>query len=144
MKSMESVLGLEESMVKKVCERAIGFELGVKERGSYGWWEWQVCWGRRCGRSRKRQVRDSSLCVLRPFVRDYPGEPVPEETLTHPPSWSSSNIYQLLPSATIHSILLVQITCLAIFLHNLSPCPQRQLMYQSNDNDDDDNKPIQA
>jgi len=24
--------------------------------------------------------------VLRPFVRDYPGEPVPEETLTHPPS----------------------------------------------------------
>jgi len=23
---------------------------------------------------------------LRPFVRDYPGEPVPEETLTHPPS----------------------------------------------------------
>ena len=24
--------------------------------------------------------------VLRPFVRDYPDEPVPEETLTHPPS----------------------------------------------------------
>jgi len=24
--------------------------------------------------------------VLRPFVRDYPGEQVPEETLTHPPS----------------------------------------------------------
>jgi len=22
---------------------------------------------------------------LRPFVWDYPGEPVPEETLTHPP-----------------------------------------------------------
>ena len=33
---------------------------------------------------------------------------------THPPSWSSSNLYQLLPSTTIHSILLVQITCLAI------------------------------
>jgi len=33
----------------------------------------------------------------RPFVRDYPGEPVPEETLTHPPSWSSFNLYQLLP-----------------------------------------------
>jgi len=29
---------------------------------------------------------------------------------THPPSWSSSNLYQLLPSTTIHSILLVQIT----------------------------------
>jgi len=51
-----------------------------------------------------------------------PGWPVPEETLTNPPSWSSSNLYQLLPSTTIHSILPVQITCLAIFLHNLSPC----------------------
>ena len=63
------------------------------------------------------------MTVLRPFVRDYPGEPVPEETLTHPPSWSSSNLYQLLPSTTIHSILLVQITSLAMFLHNLFPCP---------------------
>ena len=61
--------------------------------------------------------------VLRPFVRDYPGEPVPEETLTHPPSWSSSSLYHLLPSTTIHSILPVQFTCLAIFLHNLCPCP---------------------
>ena len=50
--------------------------------------------------------------VLRPYVRVYPGEPVPEKTLTHPPSWSSSNLYQLLPSTTIHSILLVQIMCL--------------------------------
>jgi len=57
------------------------------------------------------------------FVRDYRGEPVPEETLTHPPSWSSPNLYQLLPSTTIHSILPVQIACLAIFLHNLCPCP---------------------
>ena len=65
----------------------------------------------------------TTTTVLRPFVRDYPGEPVPKETLTHPPSWSSSNLYQLLPSTTIHSILLVQITCLAIFLHNLFPCP---------------------
>jgi len=64
----------------------------------------------------------TTTTVLRPFVRDYPGEPVPEETLTHPPSWSS-NLYQLFPSITIHSILPVQITCLAIFLHNLSPCP---------------------
>ena len=59
--------------------------------------------------------------VLQPFVWDYQGEPVPEETLTHPPSWSSSNLYQLLSSTTIHNILLVQITCLAIFLHNLFP-----------------------
>jgi len=59
----------------------------------------------------------TTTTVLRPFVRDCPGEPVPEETLTHPPSWSSSNLYQLLPSSTIHSILLVKIKCLAIFLH---------------------------
>jgi len=28
----------------------------------------------------------TTTTVLRSFVRDYPGEPVPEETLTHPPS----------------------------------------------------------
>jgi len=28
----------------------------------------------------------TTTTVLRPFVRDYPGEPVPEETLNHPPS----------------------------------------------------------
>ena len=28
----------------------------------------------------------TATTVLRPFVRDYPGDPVPEETLTHPPS----------------------------------------------------------
>ena len=28
----------------------------------------------------------TTTTVLQPFVRDYPGEPVPEETLTHPPS----------------------------------------------------------
>jgi len=50
-----------------------------------------------------------------------PGEPVPKETFTHPPSWSSSNLCQL-PSTTIHSILPVQIMCSAIFLHNLSLC----------------------
>ena len=47
---------------------------------------------------------------------------VPKETLTHPPFWSSSNLYQLLPSTTIHSILPVQITCLAMFSHNFFPC----------------------
>jgi len=65
----------------------------------------------------------TTTIVLRPFVQDYLGEPVPEETFTHPPSWSSSNLYQLLPATTIHSILPVQITFLAIFLHNLSPRP---------------------
>jgi len=33
---------------------------------------------------------NNTTIVLRPFVWDYPGEPVPEETFTHPPSWSSS------------------------------------------------------
>ena len=42
----------------------------------------------------------TTTTVLRPFVRDYLGEPIPEETLTHLPSWSSSNLYQLLPSTT--------------------------------------------
>jgi len=28
----------------------------------------------------------ATTTILRPFVWDYPGEPVPEETLTHPPS----------------------------------------------------------
>ena len=65
----------------------------------------------------------TTTIVLQSFVRDYPGEPVPEEILAHPPSWSSSNLYQLLPSITIHSILLVQVMCLAIFLHNHFPCP---------------------
>ena len=65
---------------------------------------------------------NTTTTVLWPFVWDYPGELVPEETLTHSPSWSSSNLYQLLPSTTIHSILPVQTMCLAIFLHNLSPC----------------------
>jgi len=61
--------------------------------------------------------------ILRPVVWDYPGEPVPAETFTHPPFWSSSNLYELLPCTTIHSILPVQIMCLAIFLHNFYPHP---------------------
>jgi len=65
----------------------------------------------------------TTTIILWPFVQNYPGEPVPEETFTHPPSWPSSNLYQLLPSTTIHSILPAQTACLAIFLHNLSPHP---------------------
>ena len=76
-------------------------------------------------------ITTTTTTVLRPFVRDYPVEPVPEETLTHPPSWSSSNLHQLLPSTTIHSILLVQIMCLAIFLHNLFPCPHNTITCSS-------------
>jgi len=65
--------------------------------------------------------------ILRPSVRDYPGKLLPEQTLIHPPSWSSSNLYQLLPSTTIHSILPVQITCLAIFF--AQPLSTSSLVY---------------
>jgi len=41
-------------------------------------------------------TNNTTTAILWPFVRHYPSEPVPEETLTHPPSWSSSNLYQLL------------------------------------------------
>ena len=68
-------------------------------------------------------TQQHTTTVLQPFVQDYVGEPVPEETLTHPPSWSSPNLYQLLPSTMIHSILLVQTVCFTIFLHNLCPYP---------------------
>jgi len=76
-------------------------------------WEYCTGWEQQ---QHNNNNRFTALCPGR-------GEPVPEETLTHPPSWLSSNLYQLLPSTTIHSILLVQITCLTIFLHNLFPCP---------------------
>ena len=47
------------------------------------------------------------------FVRDNPGEPVPEETFTHSHlSWSSIVPYLLYPSTTIHGILPVQSACL--------------------------------
>ena len=53
---------------------------------------------------------------LWPFVRDYPCEPLPEETFTHSHlSWSSIILYQLPPSTTIHSDLPVQFSCFTIF-----------------------------
>jgi len=56
------------------------------------------------------------------FVRDNPGEPVPEETFTHSHlSWSSVVPYLLHPSNMIHGILPVQSTRLTVFFHNLSP-----------------------
>ena len=56
------------------------------------------------------------------FVWDNPGELVPEETFTHLHlSWSSVIPYLLPPSIMIHGILPVQLTCLRVFLHNLSP-----------------------
>ena len=59
-----------------------------------------------------------------PFVRDYLGRLVPEETHTHSHrSWSSDIHYQLPPSTMIYSILLVQFTCLTVLFDNLFPGP---------------------
>jgi len=50
----------------------------------------------------------TTTTVLRPFVKDYQGEPVPEETFTHSHlSCSSTILYQLPPSTMIHGILPV-------------------------------------
>jgi len=55
------------------------------------------------------------------FVRDNLGKPVPEETFSHSHLPCSSIItYLLPPSITIHGILSVQFTCLAVFFHNLT------------------------
>jgi len=70
-----------------------------------------------------RCTTTTTTTVLHSSIRDYPGEPVPEETCTHSPIMILSNLYQLFPSITIHSILPVQFTCLTIFLHNFSPSP---------------------
>ena len=72
----------------------------------------------------KTENQWTTTIVLWPFVQDYLGEPVPEETFPHSHlSWSSTILYQLSPSITIHSILPVQFTCLTVFFHNLSPSP---------------------
>ena len=52
------------------------------------------------------QTHTHTHTVLRSFIRDYPGEPVPEETFTHSHlSCASAILYQLPPSTTIHGIL---------------------------------------
>jgi len=56
------------------------------------------------------------------FVQDKPGEPIPEETFTQSHlSWSPVVPYLFHPPTIIHGILPVQLTCLTVFLHNLSP-----------------------
>jgi len=51
-KSVESVLRPEGSWWWERYVKEVGIELGVKERGSYGWWEWWV------DTVRNRRVRD--------------------------------------------------------------------------------------
>jgi len=80
-----------------------------------------------CGHNRPGFLKScpgklSTTTVLLPFVWNYPGELVWEETFTHSHlSWSSTILYQLSPSIIIYSILPVQFTCLTVFLHNLCP-----------------------
>jgi len=50
---VESVLRPEESLWWEKFVKEVGFEPGVKEWGSYGWWKWWVDTARRCGRSCK-------------------------------------------------------------------------------------------
>jgi len=51
------------------------------------------------------------------------GRPVTDDTFTHShPSRSPNILYQLPPSITIDSIILIQFTCLTV-PHNLSPNP---------------------
>ena len=72
----------------------------------------------------KSQVTTTSTttAILRPFIRDYPGEPVLEETFTHSHLCRSPIIlYPLPPFTTIHSILPDQFTCPTVFSHNLCP-----------------------
>ena len=57
-KAVESVLRPEGSLWWERFVKTVGLEPGVKERGSYAWWEWWVERVRRCGRSMSRQVRD--------------------------------------------------------------------------------------
>jgi len=65
--------------------------------------------------------------LLQPFYGPLSGTTwVSQYQKKHSPiplSWSSSKIYQLLPSTMIHSFLPVQFTCLTIFSHNLAPSP---------------------
>ena len=57
-KAVESVLRPEGSLWWERFEEKVGLEPGVKERGSYGRWEWWVERVRRSGKSMNRQVRD--------------------------------------------------------------------------------------
>jgi len=88
-------------------------------------WKWQYPQNR-VGLQRESAVllTHTHTTVYRPFVQDYPGRPVPEETFTHShPSWWSDILYHLPPFTIIHGILLVQFTSLTVLSDNLSPGP---------------------
>jgi len=62
----------------------------------------------------------------------YPGDPVSEETFTHPPSWSSSSIYQLLPSRlTTISSLALDGDCYFVQFHSVTASTYKQPVLHS-------------
>ena len=66
----------------------------------------------------------TTTTIQRPFVRDNPGRPVPEETFTRSHlSWSTYFLYHLSPFATVHGILFIQLTCLTVLSNNFFPGP---------------------
>ena len=70
----------------------------------------------------KFKEKHTHTTVSRPLVRDNPGRPVREKTLTHThPSWSSDILYHLPPFAMINGIHSVHFTCLTILSYNLCP-----------------------
>jgi len=54
-----------------------------------GEYDWTMCVLQWCGlmSSYFDHLLKNTTTVLRPFVWDYLGKPVPEETFTHPPTW---------------------------------------------------------
>lgn len=65
---------------------------------------------------------NNSRCMT--VCLDCPGESTRKKIIHSHLSSSSTILYQLPPSTTIHSLLPVQFTCLTVFLHNLSPSPR--------------------
>jgi len=66
----------------------------------------------------KYYYNNNHITVLCPGLLGWAGSRRNIHPLTYPDS--SSNLYQLLPSTTMHIVIPVQFTCLTIFLHNLS------------------------
>jgi len=54
---------MEGSLCWERFEEEVGLEPGVKDRRTYGWWEWWVERVRRCGRSMNKQVRDRGTAM---------------------------------------------------------------------------------
>jgi len=66
-----------------------------------------------------RTEYSTTTTILRPFVWDNPGRPVPEETFTRShPSWSTYFLYHLFPFAMVHGILFIQLTCMTSSISN--------------------------